>query len=175
MTSLIYQELCGKSKRDSPQRPLQYLPQMVHYTMRSRISLLRTHSFLRNHGFYSWLIKESRAESADSQTTFCLGFGFPAWLRIPWISLALVFITVFLKHEWRIQWSLRVQRRVSVQSPLMKACAGGDVALMRQLLNSGQGSIDDRTMCLGRTPLLVSSFVVWTAELKPMLTTVGCH
>ena len=131
---------------------------LASYTVRSRSSLLRPNSFLRRHGFYRSIVTEQRKKVEESRTTVCLGVTLPFWIILPSVSLAR--ITTSFQDGWSSRWSLRVQYRVSVTSPLMKACQNGDVALIRQILNDGRGGINDRTMCSGKTPISVRKYVL---------------
>ena len=155
--TLIYRDVGVRSNGDPLQRPIQCLSQRESHTVRSRSSLLSPNSFLRRHGFYGSLITEERKKDEESRTTVCFGVSLPFWIILPSVSLAL--IAASLQDGRSFRWSLRVQYRVSITSPLMKACQNGDVALMRQILNDGRGGINDRTMCLGKTPISVRKYV----------------
>jgi hypothetical protein len=157
MTSRIHQEIAIRSKSSQLQQALQHNSQLMYYNVRSRVSLLDSSSFLRNNGIYGSLINESRKEDSDWQTTICLGACLSSWLTFLKISLAFIVIAKSFKDGWSIDWGFRVQYRVPVTSPLMRACHDGDVSRIRQILNDGRGGINDRSICRGKTCLLVSA------------------
>ena len=155
MTDAIYQEVRICRKAHHSERPTQHLSHLMQWTLRSRKSLLSSESYVRSHGIYSWLKREARKDDEDSQTTVCFGVCLPPLVLS--ISLSLVLTIAFLSSQWTLQWGLRVQFRVSITSPLMKACKDGDVTLINQILSDGKGSINDQSMCTGKTPLLVGN------------------
>ena len=80
---------------------------------------------------------------------------------------------------YTISECIRIQNRVSIDSPLMIACRNGDVELIRQHLVDGNGHVNDRTLCSGKTPLLVSLPKIWMLGrmliLPPQLAIEGKH
>ena len=122
----------------------------------SRYSLLRLDSLLRRLGFYGNYVNQRDAGKVESQMLICLGVC-PS--ELPWLlgSNALeLLLTVTMRDKiWKLNWGVQAQCRVSAESPLMKACEKGDVALMRQILEEGKGGINDQITCSGKTPLMV--------------------
>lgn len=151
----IYRNVGAQSILDNPKRLGHDHSHPTSHAVKSRSSLLYSESLLRKHKFYGWVVGEECKEQESSQTTISLGVCLPAWLLFPSFSLALNLITVSLKDGWSIRWGIHVQYRVPNTAPIMRACQEGDVALIRQILIEGRGGLNDRTTCIGRTPLLV--------------------
>lgn len=122
-------------------------------TVINRMTLLSADSILRKCGFFSSYIWEV-GQNLARRNVFRLGVCLPEWLTSSSVSLEVVYSG--LGGGWTFQHNVHVEPRVSANSPLMRACRQGDVALIRTLLSQGNGSINDRTSCSGKTPLLVS-------------------
>lgn len=122
----------------------------------SRSSLLPAQSFLRRSGFYVWLINEQRQMANESRVTLYVGLCLFFWSILCSISLEVSIGNALHQDGWTLQWNLRVQNRVQMNSPLMEACQQGDVLLIRQILEQKRGSLNDQVVCSGKTALLVS-------------------
>ena len=129
-------------------------PYTTVISQRSRKSFLNPASAFRQAGLYSWLTKEERVASA-SYTVFCLGACFSFWLVLVSVSLECALTNYSHQNGWSLQWNIRIQHRVQTDAPLMMACRSGDVPLIQQILKEGRGSLNDRTICSGKTALLV--------------------
>ena len=86
-----------------------------------------------------------------------IGFKFPILVTHKAICLYLHFIrfgcsTINISI---LPGFIRVQNQVSVDSPFMKACATGDTLLISQYLKEDPELVNNRTICSGKTPLLV--------------------
>ncbi len=158
MTTQIHRNVSARSKTDTSRRIGHDHSRPTSHAVKSRSSLLHSESLLRKPKFYGWVVGEDCREQEGSQTTTSLGVCLPAWLLFPSFSLALNLITSSLKDGWSIRWGIHVQYRVPNTAPIMRASQEGDVALIRQILIEGRGGLNDRTICLGRTPLLVRMF-----------------
>ena len=123
-------------------------------TQRQRQTFLPADS-LRYFGFYSSRIHEQEKMTTKSRTSICIGFCFSVWLVLLSISLEVALVNAPQQDGWNLQFNIRVQNRISLESPLIKACQKGDIPLIRQILKEGRGGINDRTICLGKTPLMV--------------------
>lgn len=130
---------------------------MAYQNRRIRSSLFKANSLLRTSGLYGWLITEGCKGDMGNRTLICLGLCFPLWLMLVAITLEFSITSAPTPNNWPFRWSLQVQNRVLIDSPLMKACQQGNVSLIRQILEEGSGSINDRTICSGKTALLVTT------------------
>jgi Ankyrin repeat len=119
-------------------------------------TLFSVDSALRSKGFYGYF--SFKANSNDSRRLLCIGFCPPSWLMMKSISLELELTNLTISNEWILSKKLRIQNRVYGDSPLMLACREGNVEQIRDHLIHGRGSIFDRTLQTGKTPLMVSMF-----------------
>lgn len=101
--------------------------------------------WLRQLGFYGTLKTRSYSQCLLDADIF-LGYQFPTWLWSKSIDFQL---------QIRIPSFIRMQNRVSSDSPLMVACRQGDIDRIRRHLVDKSGSVGDRLSCTGRTPLMV--------------------
>lgn len=123
----------------------------------SRVFVLDTNSWLRKLGFYGSIIATAKADRTKNTRIF---WGYKSPLRILRKDICLE--VEFARQE--SCWSeicirpgyIRFQNQVSANAPLMIACKRGNVELIQQHLRDGNGSVSDRTICSGKTPLLVS-------------------
>ena len=87
------------------------------------------------------------------------------------VNLPLIAKTLFLEIQsfgsqtpwdgiYNIPIQLQIQNQVPLKSPFMDACARGDIDMIQQGLCRATGHVGDRTMCMGKTPLLVRSFLI---------------
>lgn len=142
---------------------------------RSRVSLLKPSSFLRRAGFYSWFTDEQEQIIEVSRKAVCFGFCLPLWLILLSVSLEFALIDASSNQGGRtLQWSLRLHCRVQMESPLMKACQRGDVSLIQQILKEKNGGVNDRTICSGKTALMVLQ-VIYASISDLILTITGCY
>jgi len=122
--------------------------------------VLTVDSFLRNLGFYGYFVLDSNCPRWTARA--CVGYRTPEWLSSWSVSCGLELTSSALSSkELGISITsgyMRIQNRVSINSDFMRACQRGDVELVRQNLANGTGSVRDRTVCLGKTPLLVRFF-----------------
>jgi hypothetical protein len=131
-------------------------------TSKRQCHVLAVDSLLRSLGFYGYLVFDSRQESWILRV--CVGYRPPLWLNI-WTSWSVscgaeLTNSTISPSEFGFSITsgyVRVQNRVSIDSPFMRACRLGDVGLIIQSLTNGSGRLADRTTCTGKTPLLVSS------------------
>jgi len=125
-------------------------------TSRCRFSLLSVDSVLRRAGFYGHFIFTSSENDTKRKRILCVGFCLPSWMTSKSVSLEIELTSFSISQELMLSECIRIQNRVSIDSPLMTACRNGDVELIRQHLVDGNGHVNDRTLCSGKTPLLVS-------------------
>jgi hypothetical protein len=121
-----------------------------------RLAVLKAGSWLRSLGFYGSIILTPRSES-DS-TRIMIGFKLPAWMSNISIDLDLEFARLSTQGLGVriLPGEIKIQSRVSRDSPFMLACMTGDVMLIKQHLEEKTASVRDRTSCTGSTPLMVS-------------------
>lgn len=81
----------------------------------------------------------------------------PVELPVSLVPNALELLLRFTMRDkiWKLDWGFQAQHRVSAESPLMKACEKGDVALMQQILEEKKGDINDQITSSGKTSLMV--------------------
>jgi hypothetical protein len=113
-----------------------------------RCSVLGVGSMLRRLGFYVEITTRSSSQHFFAASVY-LGYKLPGWL---WARSFDVEFGVVVPRL------IRSQYRVPLDSPFLEACRNGDVWQIRQYLCDGVGSVGDRAMCNGMTPLLVSLF-----------------
>ena len=122
-----------------------------------RLAFISVDSWLRSLGFYGSIRLISRNEGVD-RVRVVFGFKFPQWMSNTSIDLEIEFARLSAQ-EFGVRimpGQIKVQNRVSRESPFMTACLKGDVRLIQQHLEEKSGSIRDRTICTGKTPLMVS-------------------
>lgn len=88
-----------------------------------------------------------------------LGFKMPSWLYSGSVDLRAEF-TRLSEQQIGIkilESEIKIQSRVPMDSSFMIACKSGNVKLIKQHLLEKTGSVRDRTLSTGSTPLLVSS------------------
>ncbi|KAI9889930.1 MAG: hypothetical protein M1814_004653 [Vezdaea aestivalis] len=155
LTYLLYQ-MAKEPTRIQPLLPVEANLKPTIVDHKSRISIFGTNSSLRRYGFYGWLINESGPLSTASRTEFSLGFCLSLWVVFLSISVELEFMTFPYQSKWTWKPYIRFQNRVAMASPLMQACQEGNVLLVRRVLENRKGSINDRAIHSGKTPLLVA-------------------
>lgn len=101
--------------------------------------------WLRQLGFYGTVHTRSYSQCRLDADIF-LGYQFPTWLWSKSIDLQL---------QIRIPSFIRMQNRVPADSPFIVACRQGDTDRIRQHLADRSGSVGDRLICTGETPLMV--------------------
>jgi hypothetical protein len=127
-------------------------------TARQASSSINPESVFWQMGFYGF---SSSKNSADDITDrkFRLGFKFPTflWAKALEFELGLIKTTPGRAIVTYLPRLLRWQTQVSLDSPLMTACRNGSLQYVQQILGNRDGSVHDRAICCGKTPLLVSS------------------
>lgn len=120
-------------------------------------------NWLRSLGFYGSVVIASATDSWTTRLRF--GYRLPMWLlsKSITVDLQLASNEVDGLGLQILPGSIRMQNRVSLDSPFMQACLMGDVGLIKQHLLNRTGHVGDRASCSGKTPLLVSS--LWTTLL----------
>ena len=144
----------------TPHRYRAFLPPSTVVARRQHY-VLGIDSLLRKLGVYGRFIVEDKQGIWNLRV--CIGYRPPFWLitLAPWsLSLNAELSNISsLTGELGISITsgyVKVQNRVPIDSPFMVACRTGDIQLMRQSLRKGHGYVSDRSMCTGKTPLLVS-------------------
>ena len=102
-------------------------------------------SWLRRLGLYGTFKSRSYSQCLLDADIY-LGYQFPTWLWSKSIDFQL---------QIRIPSFIRMQNRVSADSPFIVACRQGDTDRIRQHLADRSGSVGDRLSCTGETPLMV--------------------
>ena len=138
-------------------------PSLPANTAPNRYSGLRSialgvDSWIRQLGFYGKFLITSDTNSNAWRTQICIGYCPPAWLYSRSVSLNLEFSRLITGAHSIIIHPIRLQNRVPLDSLFMKACLNGDIRLIRQLLDEKDAAVNDRTICNGKTPLLVRFF-----------------
>ena len=123
-----------------------------------RSFVLGTDSWLRKLGFYGSITATATADK-NKITRIYWGYKPPLWMLRKDISFDVEFAC--LESCWSEihirPGYIRVQNQVPANTPFMTACKGGNVALIQQYLREGNGSVGDRVICSGKTPLLVNT------------------
>jgi hypothetical protein len=134
------------------------IPSTTSRSITSRNSLLCLDSFLRKLGFYGSIVRHRDVGKAGSQFLVRVGV---CPFEMPWLigSNTLELLLSYTAHDkiQKFNWEIQLQYRVPEESPLMKACQMGDVTLMQQILEEGNGGINDQISCSGKTPLMVKA------------------
>jgi hypothetical protein len=125
-----------------------------------RTLVLEVDSWLRDLGFFG-SYANGQLTSGRQKTRIVFGYNFPSWLCAKTFYLDIRYVTKIARNlDLQIlPGRIRVQNRVSSDSPLMMACRRGDVPLIEQCIREGSGNVNDRTICTGSTPLLVSIYL----------------
>ncbi|KAF3399279.1 hypothetical protein DPV78_006258 [Talaromyces pinophilus] len=142
LLALKYQSaaiLCGNKTGKSDQRPVAGVMSKSQY-------MVYSWPWLRRLGLYGTFKSRSYSQCLLDADIY-LGYQFPTWLWSKSIDFQL---------QIRIPSFIRMQNRVSAESPFMVACRQGDIDRMRQHLADKSGSVADRLSCTGQTPLMLS-------------------
>ncbi|KAI0137122.1 ankyrin repeat-containing domain protein [Xylariales sp. AK1849] len=119
--------------------------------------VLGADQWLRAKGFYgSYTSTSSTRGGWSSRVTF--GINLPQWI---WARSVLMDIRFASLPDglsgFRISSGhVSIQNRVPLESPFMRACRAGDLGYMRQHLQQMPWSVGNRTVCLGKTPLMLA-------------------
>jgi hypothetical protein len=105
-------------------------------------------SYLRTLGIYGSTMSTTTTDNTNSSRVLA-GIKLPSWMP-GWLSNKAVSFTFNISH------TLTVQNQVPDDLPFIKACRVGDVALITQFVGDDPEIVNCRTMCDGKTPLLVS-------------------
>lgn len=123
-----------------------------------RSFVLGADSWLRKLGFYGSITATATADK-NKTTRIYWGYKPPLWMLRKDISFDVEFAC--LESCWSEihirSGYIRAQNQVPANTPFMTACKGGNVALIQQYLREGNGSVRDRVICSGKTPLLVNT------------------
>lgn len=118
---------------------------------------LSADSWLRMFGFY---YATTSSISVDNQQAIRIWMGYkPPFCITRKVLLSYLHVLCFGNSAFNISilpGFIRVQNQVHIDSPFMKACVTGDSALIRQHVEEDREVLHDRTICSGKTPLLVS-------------------
>jgi len=115
----------------------------------------RTDAYLRALGFY-WTVTYTKTSDGAKKTQILLGFKMPHY--VPWKSMSVLLeYNHFLNGTSKFSQQFFVQNQLPEDSPFMLACAKGDMTFVKQSLQQDGSLIRSRTICTGKTPLLVSS------------------
>ena len=122
-----------------------------------RLAVIRADSWLRSFGFYGSFCP---ASTSDGSKRARIVFGFKPFVQLCKKSLHLhVELVALFSQELALKilpGAMTLQNRVSHDSQFMIACRKGDVKLIQQHLTAHAGSVHDRTICTGTTPLMVT-------------------
>lgn len=111
--------------------------------------------WLRRWGFYGSVNTVSTTDDVDTLQIH-VGYKLPSWTGKV-ISAYLQFARLqFGSSICILPGYIRVQNQVPLESRFMSACRGGDVSTIEECLRNNAGVLYDRTICRGKTPLLVS-------------------
>jgi len=115
-------------------------------------------SWLRRLGVYGSIVCTSHTNNTQTTRIF-LGVKLPSLVSCKAISICARFARISSRpYEISIlPGYIRVQNQVPVDSPFMDACSRGDVRLIRQYLSQSRSILNNRAICSGKTPLLVST------------------
>jgi hypothetical protein len=117
--------------------------------------VLATDHWLRSLGFFGSYNYISGPHHWRREFKF--GIHLPTWLCLKsiLIELQLASAPAGISGIRLLPSQICLQNRVPRDSQFMVACRNGDVPLMLQHLKEGTGRVHDRTICSGKTPLLV--------------------
>lgn len=126
---------------------------------------IESDSWMRNIGLYGSFT--TVYEPSGWQARLQVGFRFPVWLFWKDISINLQLANLRLGQQGIsiLPSSIRMQNRVPIDSPLLSACLNGKTEEIKQLLRDHAGNVDDRSLCTGQTPLLVSFEAISKGDL----------
>ena len=120
--------------------------------------IIAINACLKRIGFFGSLnILSTAADLSSIQIYF--GYKFPSW-----VGKALSVYLQFSLSRWSSGLGeiairpgyIRLQNQVSLHSRFMQACQSGDLQEIRECVEGNYAGLNDRTLCTGRTPLLVS-------------------
>ncbi|KAF2796340.1 ankyrin [Melanomma pulvis-pyrius CBS 109.77] len=112
-------------------------------------------SWLRKLGFYCSVT--ILVTPGDVKTTkILLGYKFPIWFSHKAISIYFQLAWSTLCNISIMPGYIRVQNQVALGSPFMGACERGDVRLISQYVREDPEILNNRTICSGKTPLLLA-------------------
>ena len=131
-----------------------------------RCSILEIDHWLRQLGFFGSVTRITTTDERHN-TRISMGFKLPTWISAKAFSVEMhwSYLERYLNEISVLPGYIRVQNQVRSDSPFMNACRASDVRLIRQCLENGSGCVRDRTICAGKTPLLVCSQVAFVCEL----------
>ncbi|KAI0377677.1 ankyrin repeat-containing domain protein [Hypomontagnella monticulosa] len=128
-----------------------------HHTSRSRsgprnqqsrhkATFVSLSPWLMRMGFYANLVTRS-SRRCWIEAYVSLGYKFPSW-----------FLAKSIDFEFRFSLPryITLQNRVNISSSFMTACSQGNVCKIRVCLAERSGSVRDRSLCTGKTPLLLA-------------------
>ncbi|KAJ6036180.1 hypothetical protein N7540_000459 [Penicillium herquei] len=134
-------------------------------TNNPRVSQYRHHqeskigidSWLRKFGLYGSFSLVSGTKNTEWKSRVRICFKPPRWILSKSIAIDLQFARAELLGDGIhfLPGSICLQNQVPLTSPLMSACASGDIKLIKQHLVVGTGQLGDRAICCGKTPLLL--------------------
>ena len=126
------------------------------YGIHRRLAVIKTDSWLRRLGLYGSFCLASN-DGACQKVKIVIGYKFLMWLSST--SVDLVAEVASLSSQGFglriLPGDIRIQRRIHHDSPFILACINGDVHSIEQHLKERTGSVRDRTICTGMTPLMV--------------------
>jgi hypothetical protein len=171
LSVLSYIAVCAKTAstaQDTVQQPQRNGPGPLVAGRKTYYSLaIAANTWLRSLGFFGALTKIDGENGWQSRLR--VGFQFPPWLLSKSVSLDFQLESIADQQGLQIlPGSIQLQNRVPIDSPFLQACLKGNVELIEQHLRNGTGRVSDRSMCEGRTPLLVRHHSSDEAVLTPM-------
>jgi hypothetical protein len=119
--------------------------------------ILSADSWLRMFGFHC-TINSSTSVDNEQATRIWVGYKPPFLITRKIVSIYLHFVRFgcSLFDVSILPSFIRVQNQVHIDSPFMRACITGDSELIRQYVEEDREILHSRSICSGRTPLLVS-------------------
>ena len=123
-----------------------------------RTLVLGVDSWLRYLGFFgSYSVSNFSFDQRKTKIVF--GYNLPSWLSGKTFYLDLRYVSGVARDlDLKIlPGRIRVQNRVPLDCSFMQACKRGDLPLIEQHVRDKTGSVHDRTICAGATPLLVGA------------------
>ncbi|KAI1770949.1 ankyrin repeat-containing domain protein [Hypoxylon cercidicola] len=129
-----------------------------------KIALRKIYSVLLDHDNWFRKLGFSGAYSSvyDIQrrwsSTISLGYQPPTWMSLSsiLIELKLAGLPDGMTGFKIVSGNITIQNRVPISSPFMAACKSGDIAMMKQCLGEQPWAIGNRSICTGKTPLLLA-------------------
>lgn len=128
---------------------------------------LHRNSWLRKFGIY-YALDQSITSRNTRITSVCLRMDSPSFLIPKSLALRLRFLhsTSSANNISILPGYIQVQNRIPITSPFMLACQMGNTSLIRQYLDQDRELLHSRTMCAGRTPLMVSTTLRFKGDAK---------